>query len=112
VKLNLYDRILLTLSVFFLGVLTLRPTFEPNVAHAQSGNAQYYIEPGTTMLVSPDKSKQVVGKVVVDLTNGSIWGFPTLQELPYPIDSIKSQPPTSYPIYLGKFDFSAMHHSQ
>jgi hypothetical protein len=112
VKLNLYDRFLLTVSVIFLGLLTLRPIFQPKVAHAQSENAHYYIEPGTTVLVSPDKSKQVVGKVVVDLTNGNIWGFPTLQELPYPIDSMKSQPPTSYPIYLGKFDFSAMRRSQ
>lgn len=111
-KLSLYDRVLLTVSVFFLGVLTLRPIFEPKVAHAQSEHAHYYIEPGTTMLVAPDKSKQVVGKVVVDLTNGDIWGFPTTQDLPYPIDVIRNQAPTSYPIYLGRFDFSAMHRGQ
>ena len=111
-KLKLYDRVLLTLSVFLLGVLTLRPIFEPKVAQAQSGNTHDYIEPGTTLLVSPDKSKQVIGKVVVDLTNGNIWGFPTAQDLPYPVDTIKSQPTTSYPIYLGKFDFSAMHRGE
>jgi hypothetical protein len=46
--------------------------------------------------------------MVVDLRNGDVWGFPTLLGSPYPVDPTRSQPPTSTPIYLGRFDFSKM----
>jgi hypothetical protein len=48
----------------------------------------------------------VYGKVVIDMRNGDIWGFPTLVQGPYPIDTASSKPPTSRPMYLGKFLFS------
>jgi hypothetical protein len=67
-----------------------------------------YIEPGTRMLRAPDGSTRVFGKVVVDLRGGGIWGFPTLADSPYPIDTTSPQPPVSKPIYLGQFDFAAM----
>jgi hypothetical protein len=56
------------------------------------------------MLRTPDNSQQVYGKVAIDMRTGKIWGFPTFQQSsPYPIDVTKSSPPTSHPIYLGKF---------
>jgi hypothetical protein len=77
-------------------------------AQAQISGAQLYVEPGTTMLRSPDGSRQVLGKVVIDLQSGKIWGLPTLTEAPYPVNTINSEPPVSHPIYLGRFDFAAL----
>ena len=60
------------------------------------------------MLRAPDNGRQVLGKVVVDLQNGNIWGFPTLTQEPYPIDATgNTKAPTSHPFLLGKFDFAA-----
>jgi hypothetical protein len=67
-----------------------------------------HIEPGTRTIRAPDGSAQVLGRVVVDLRNGRIYGFPTLVDSPYPVDTTKSQAPVSKPIYLGQFDFTAM----
>jgi hypothetical protein len=40
------------------------------------------------MLREPDGSQQVEGKIVIDMTNGDVRGFPTLSGLglPYPAD--------------------------
>jgi hypothetical protein len=108
VKLNIFDRFALALAVIFLGMMALRPLFAPEVASAQSSSSHYYVEPGIKTLLSPDRSKQVHGKVVVNLTTGEIWGFPTSPDVPYPIDTVRPQPATSEPTYLGKFDFAAM----
>ena len=88
----------------------------PRAAFAQSSGSPsaFYVEPGVTMLRAPDGTKQVLGKVVVDLTNGNVWGFPTNTEKPYPFDTrylnstSKVEPPVSTPFLLGKFDFSKM----
>ena len=88
----------------------------PGAAYAQSSVSPYpvYIEPGVTMLRTPNGSRQVLGKVVVDLTNGKVWGFPTNAPSPYPVDTRYTVstsnigPPVSTPILLGKFDFSKM----
>ncbi len=77
---------------------------------AQAESSQkfdFYIEPGTTTLRAPDGSRQVMGKVVIDLKNGRVWGFPTLGSQPYPVDITKLEPPLSRPIYLGQYDFAA-----
>lgn len=108
-KLRLIDRVAVFLALIFLGLIALHPLFAPAPARADSAGPRYYIEPGITMLSSPDRTKQVQGKMVIDLNNGNIWGFPTSPDVPYPYDAIKAQPATSVPIYLGKFDFSAMH---
>ncbi|HMK29158.1 MAG TPA: hypothetical protein VK473_05680 [Terriglobales bacterium] len=100
--------LLLVLSLF-LGVIALRPLLAPQPVQAQADSSSLYIEPGTTMLRSPDGSTQVMGKVVVDLKNGKVWGFPTLNNAPYPVDMTNPTPPVSKPIYLGRFDFAAMH---
>lgn len=107
-KLNFFDRAVLALAMIFLGLIALRPLFTPEVVRAQANVDHLYIEPGIKTLLSPDRTRQVQGKVVIDLTNGNIWGFPTSTDVPYPIDPTKPQPATSSPVYLGKFDFAAM----
>jgi hypothetical protein len=83
--------------------------FQPAPAFAQgSSDDSVYIEPGVRMLRAPDGSRQVLGKVVIDLHNGNVWGFPTTVDQPYPVDITSQQPPTSKPFMLGKFDFSGM----
>src|SRR6185437_13310436 len=78
------------------------------VVQAQSSTYPIYIEPGVTMLRAPDGSRQVLGKVVIDLRNGDVWGFPTTVQQPFPIDVTQSKPPTSTPFRLGRFDLRAM----
>ncbi|MBV8834774.1 MAG: hypothetical protein JO108_36740 [Acidobacteriaceae bacterium] len=75
---------------------------------AQSFIAPIYVEPGVTMLRAPDGRRQVLGKVAIDLRNGNVWGLPTTVEQPYPVDVTKSQPPTSTPFRLGRFDLSVL----
>jgi hypothetical protein len=97
----------LLLTVFLSHRLQPAPTF------AQNGSDNpIYIEPGVKMLRAPDGSRQVLGKVVIDLHSGKVWGFPTTVDQPFPVDVTSQQPPTSRPFLLGKFDFSAMYNQQ
>ena len=107
-KLNLFDRIALALATAFLGLIALRPLMAPEVAQAQTARDHLYVEPGIHMLLSPDRTRQTQGKIVVDLSTGNIWGFPTAKDTPYPIDATKPQPGTASPMYLGKFDLAGM----
>jgi len=97
-----------------LGLLLAGPVsrlFQTTPAFAQSSSDEaVYIEPGVRMLRAPGGSRQVLGKVAVDLRNGNVWGFPTTVDQPYPVDVTSQQPPTSKPFLLGKFDLAAMHH--
>ena len=102
--------VLLFIIAFSLAVIAFRPLVSPPPAQADNGHANLFIEPGTTMLRAPDGSQQVNGKVVIDLRTGNVWGFPTLNSQPYPIDNMRTTPPTSRPFLLGKFDFGAMNH--
>ena len=102
----------LTIALLFiiaaaLVAIAVQPIFAPRAAEAQSGNPYpFYIEPGSEMLRAPDGSKQVYGKVVVDLTSGKIWGFPTNAPQSYPIAGIQNnKAPVSRPFELGKFAF-------
>jgi hypothetical protein len=102
------EKTILLLIVVLLSVIALRSYQTPQRVEAQSsGRYDFYIEPGTYMLRTPDGSRQVLGKVVVDMKSGDVWGFPTLSSDPYPVDVTKTVPPTSKPIYLGKYDFAA-----
>jgi len=96
-----------------LGLLFAGPVgrlFQTTPAFAQSSSDDtVYIEPGVRMLRAPDGSRQVLGKVVVDLRNGNVWGFPTTVDQPYPVDITSQQPPTSKPFLLGKYDLATMH---
>jgi len=107
-KSDRFTRMLLAIIAVALAALALRPHFEATTVQAQESGVHVFFEPGTTMITSPDKNSQFYGKVVVDLDNGKIWGFPTSTPAPYPVDSLNSAPPTSRPVYLGKFDFAAM----
>ncbi len=105
------------LRILLLGVLlavlidgSAARLFRTTPAFAQSGSDEsLYIEPGVRMLRAPDGSRQVLGKVVVDLRTGNVWGFPTTVDQPYPVDISTQQPPTSKPFMLGRFDFGGMH---
>jgi hypothetical protein len=111
-KLNSFDRIALALATIFLGMIALHPLFKPDVAQAQGVRDHLYIEPGIALLRAPDKEIQTQGKVVVDLTNGNVWGFPTAVDAPYLVDPLRPKPLLSSPIFLGKFDLAAMHKNQ
>ena len=84
----------------------------PPAVHAQSLAHPIYIEPGVAMLRAPDGSRQVLGKVVIDLQNGNVWGFPTTVQQPFPVDPTQQTPPTSTPFRLGRFDLSAIEQQQ
>lgn len=101
-------RTLLFLTTIFLGLIVLKPLVSSQRVQAASEvSHRFYIEPGTTQLTSPDGRQNVIGKVVVDLTNGNVWGFPTNWPKPYPTTTIAGKPPVVAPIYLGRFDLDA-----
>jgi hypothetical protein len=101
-------KVVLSLIALFLGVIALRPWLNPQPAFADLSASDLYIEPGVYSLRAPDGSKELLGKVVVDLRTGNVWGYPTLNRAPYPIDLTHSQPPVSAPFLLAKFDLAAM----
>jgi hypothetical protein len=106
---DVYLKGLLTAVVILLGVLVVRPAVNPLPVQAQGDSRNIYVEPGTTLLRQPDGTRQVQGKVMIDLRTGDVYGFPTLSGAPYPVDPINSKAPVSQPMYLGKFDLANMH---
>ena len=107
------DRVIkmeLTLIIALLVTLAIRPFAFPPASFAQSPHlsGSIYIEPGVTMLRAPDGSRQVLGKVLIDLSTGKVWGLPTTVQQPYPVDVTSSKPPTSVPFLLGKYDLSVI----
>lgn len=105
-KIDIVTRFALVTIAVGLMWVGFRSVETPAVVEAQSAPYPFYVEPGYVMLRSPDASQQVLGKMVIDMRNGKIWGFPTLGDSPYPIDITTKTPPTVHPIYLGKFAFS------
>jgi hypothetical protein len=101
-----YTRFILTVIAILLFALVIREYETPLTVRAQ--NSSLYIEPGYTMLRSPDGLTQVKGKVVVNLNSGDIFGFPTLVDGPYPVDIAGNKAPVSKPMFLGTFDFSSL----
>jgi hypothetical protein len=96
------DRIvkfLLLIIAVSLAAIALHTYVALPVVQAQSGDVRppFYIEPGVAMLRAHDGGRQVLGKVVIDLRNGNIWGFPTLTQDPYPAAGTNTTPPTSHP---------------
>lgn len=100
----------IALIITLLALIAARPLLYPEISHAQAPawSTALYIEPGVTMLRAPDGSRQVLGKVMIDLSTGNVWGLPTTVQQPYPVDATKSKPPTSTPFLLGRFDFSVL----
>jgi len=111
-KMDWYLKLVLTVIAVFLGVIAFRPTVNPAPVRAQEAGQEWgpdlYIEPGVYSLRAPDGTRSLLGKVVVDLRTGKIWGFPTLSDAPYPIAPTSSAAPRSSPFLLGSFDFAAM----
>lgn len=99
-----YGNLMLTLGTLFLLVLVLRPDA---TVQAQAVNGNWYVEPRTVLVPTPDGSGHVQGKVMIDLRSGDIWGFPTRSTLPYPTDPLQKAPPVVKPVYLGRFDLAA-----
>lgn len=108
-KVNRFQTFLLLIIAVALASIALHPYVTPPVAQAQSSVLYpLFIEPGTAMLRAPDGSQQVLGKVVVDLRNGNIWGFPTQNGDPYPSNGMQTSPQVSHPFLLGKYALSDM----
>lgn len=102
-------KILLLVIAAAVSTIALHPYLVPPIVAAQSAQAgSFYVEPGVNILRAPDGTQQVLGKVVVDLRNGNIWGFPTMSQDPYPAAGAKTSPVTSHPFLLGKFALSDM----
>ena len=90
--------------------LTAGYLMHPLVTHAESGSApkQLWVEPGTVTIPTADGGSSM-GKIVVDMSTGDVYGFQTFGKAPYPGYRVsENQPLTSQPIYLGKYNFAAM----
>lgn len=106
-NLDRFTKSMFVIIAVLLSVVALRPMVQPSPVHAQAdGGYPFYVEPGYTMLRKPDGTAQMYGKVVIDMRNGDIWGFPTLSQSPYPMDTAQTKPPKSSPMYLGRFMFN------
>jgi hypothetical protein len=106
-KMDRFTKLMLMVIAVLLAMLVFRPMVQPPSVRAQATEGYpFYVEPGYTTIRKPDGTAQMNGKVVIDMRSGDIWGFPTLNPSPYPIDSAQTKPPKSSPIYLGKFMFS------
>jgi hypothetical protein len=102
-------KFLLAMIAIALSAIAIRPYIAPHAAQAQSEAAYpVFIEPGVQMLKASDGSKQLYGRMVVDLRTGKIWGFPTMTTDPYPFNAMNSKPQTSRPFELGRFAFEDM----
>lgn len=99
--------LLLLVIAIALVTIAAKPFLQPSPAHAEVTQPYpYYIEPGTQNLRLPDGNGQVLGRVVVDMRNGKIWGFPTNTLDPYPISGVvEAKPLTSHPFAMGRFAF-------
>jgi hypothetical protein len=105
-KKDLITHLLMTVIAVALIAIAVRPYVDPDPVQAQSESAyDFYIEPGTKMLRAPDGSRQIYGRVVVDMRTGKVWGFPTSTPDTYPVNAADNKPPTSHPFVLGKFAF-------
>jgi hypothetical protein len=107
-RVDIYTKIVLTAIAVMLGMLVLRPAVAPVPVQAQADYDYLFVEPGTTIVRNPNGQASYQGKVFIDRRNGDVYGFPTDTNAPYPFTTTTSQPPATKPIYLGRFEFSAM----
>jgi len=86
------------------GTSALRPyVAPPQPVHNPGSPTRSTSSPAARCCARPNGSKQVYGRVVLDLRNGKIWAFPTFTQDPHPVNAVNSTPPTSHPFLLGKF---------
>jgi hypothetical protein len=108
-RIDSFTKLVLTAIALLLAVIAFRPVVNPVPARAQAQASDLYVEPGVEMLRWPDGRGQVLGKVVVDLRTGKVWGLPTGSHQDYPMTTNSSAPPpTSTPFLLGRFDLEAL----
>lgn len=106
---DLYTKTLLTTIALSLAVIACRPLISPRPILAGASSPDLYIEPGVFPLRAADASRSQVGKVVVDLRTGNVWGFPTSPDSPAPFSLLGGSGVTvSKPFLLGKFDLNAI----
>jgi len=104
-----YTKVVLTAIALALTAIACRPFTQPSPVVACVSSSDLFIEPGVQSLRAPDGSRVLLGKVVVDLRSGRVWGFPTGTNSTYPISvNGSSQVPVSKPFLLGKFDLDAL----
>jgi len=102
-----FTKLVLLIIAVSLAIIAFRPVFQPEPAFAQDGSAYpFSIQQGTVTLRKPDGT-QTWGKIVVDMRNGNVWGFPMkAQNTPYPVYGPSDNPPVSHPLFLGQMAFS------
>ena len=107
VKLDWFVKSLLVMIVLLLGLVAFRPVVQPPPVRAQDGMPYpFHIEQGVATLRKPDGTT-TWGKIVVDMRNGDVWGFPIkAQNTPFPVYGPSDTPKVSHPMYLGKMAFS------
>ena len=99
-RIDLYTKALLTAIVLLLAALVSQPLLSPRSVQAQAESPSLFIEPGLTRI--PDANGvETMGKLVIDLRTGDAWGFPMMI-------SAYREPAVSKPIFVGRYDFSAM----
>jgi hypothetical protein len=75
-KIDWLVKTLFVMIAVSLGTIAFRPILAPSEVRAQGSEGYpFYVEPGVAMLRAPDGSRQVFGKVVVDLRSGKVWGL-------------------------------------
>jgi len=102
-----YTKVVLTVIALLLAALAMRPV----PVGAQTETPNLYIEPGTSPIRNLNGGITGDGKVVINMSTGEVWGFPTHSAgAPYPIDSLAAdgRPLVVKPVYLGMFDFSRL----
>ncbi|MEZ2345878.1 hypothetical protein [Terriglobus sp. RCC_193] len=101
---NRTTNVLLGLIAASLMVLAARPYIAPATVHADANSWDpLYVEPSVYMLRVPKGGGQVLGKVVVNLRTGNVYGYPTTTSDPYPSTPLENKPQVSHAIPLGRF---------
>ena len=105
-KLDWFAKSLLVVIALLLAVVAFRPIVQPAPVLAQGGSPYpFHIEQGTVSLRMPN-GNTAWGKVVVDMRNGDVWGFPMkAQNTPFPVHGPGDTSTVSRPMYLGRMAF-------
>src|ERR1700722_508827 len=102
-----YIKAILTVIALLLAVVAMRPA----PVRADTDSATFFVEPGTSPIRNLNGGVPGDGKVVINMSTGEVWGFPTHGAgAPYPIDALalNDRSPVSRPVFSGRFDFAAM----